>query len=170
MDFSMGPQSGQGVPAEPGEVGLSWELVSLNRTFTGKFDGQIPGWGSGEFVSLSTFNIVGSRIVPALTQPPSTKTEYIISASSLIDLTDNVSSNGSISVSSSSPTTDNSTFLFATYARRSYAHANIATRQDPQNLFQNGSFAVDHFSLAGARLTASFIEDHVVQPNSSARS
>lgn len=28
MDFSMGPQSGQGVPAEPDNPGLVWELVS----------------------------------------------------------------------------------------------------------------------------------------------
>lgn len=27
MDFAMGPQSGQGVPAQPDEPGLSWELV-----------------------------------------------------------------------------------------------------------------------------------------------
>jgi hypothetical protein len=28
MDFSMGPQSGQGVPAEPDEPGLEYNLVS----------------------------------------------------------------------------------------------------------------------------------------------
>lgn len=29
MDFSMGPQSGQGVPAEPYEPGLAYNLVRI---------------------------------------------------------------------------------------------------------------------------------------------
>ncbi|KXH42586.1 hypothetical protein CSIM01_09548 [Colletotrichum simmondsii] len=169
MDFAMGPQSGQGVPAEPDEVGLSWELVTFNATFTGNFDGQIPGWGSGDFVSLSTFDVVGTRIVTGLAQRPANKTEYVVSASSLTDLTDKVSSDGSISVSPSSMGS-NSSFLFASYARRSYARAAIATSQDPQNFLQNGSFAVDHFSPAGARLTTSFLEAHIITSNSSIRS
>lgn len=29
MDFALGPESGQGVPAEPDNPGLTWELVSI---------------------------------------------------------------------------------------------------------------------------------------------
>ena len=165
----MGPQSGQGVPAEPDEVGLSWELISFNTTFTGKFEGQIPGWTSGDFVSLSAFYIVESRIVPSLSLPARNKTEYVFLASSLVDFTQNVSSTGFVSVTPSYSKTSNSTILFASYARRSYARACIAASQDPENIFQNGSFAVDHFSSAGAKLTTTFLETHVIPPNSSTR-
>ncbi|KAJ4296362.1 hypothetical protein N0V90_006407 [Kalmusia sp. IMI 367209] len=169
MDFSMGPQSGQGVPAEPDEFGLSWELVTFNTTFNGSFKGRLPGWGSGSFVSLSAFKIIGSRIIPAWTQPPANKTVYVISAPTLTDLTQSVSANGSISVQPSSLTDGNPTMLFASYARRSYARANIATSESPQNILQNGSFAVDHFSRAGAKLTTVFLETHVVPPKSHLR-
>lgn len=33
MDFSMGPQSGQGVPAEPDNPGLAWELVKSTAPY-----------------------------------------------------------------------------------------------------------------------------------------
>lgn len=37
MDFSMGPQSGQGVPADPTNPGLSYELVWIFSLFTSLF-------------------------------------------------------------------------------------------------------------------------------------
>lgn len=58
MDFSMGPQSGQGVPAEPDDIGLSWELVTFNVSLENGYSGLIPGWGSGDFISLCTFQLM----------------------------------------------------------------------------------------------------------------
>ena len=169
MDFCMGPQSGQGVPAEPDEIGLSWELVSFNASLTDVYRGQLPGWGSGDLVSVSAFNILNTSIVPALTRPEANKTQYMISASSLVDLTSLVSSNGSIWLSRRDINATSSCMLFASYARRSFARANIPSSEHPENILQNGSFAVDHFSRAGANLMTSFLETHVIQSNSTIR-
>lgn len=170
MDFCPGPQSGQGVPAEPDEIGLAWELVSSNTSFASEYHGQVPGWESGILVSLSAFNIVDVASVPALAKPETNKTEYTISAPSLVDLTSLVTPNGSVSFHLNHSNAADSAMLFASYARRSYARANIPSSNKPQNILQNGSFAVDHFSLAGARLTTSFLETYVVQPNSTIKS
>ncbi|UDD54805.1 hypothetical protein AFCA_002448 [Aspergillus flavus] len=95
MDFSMGPQSGQGVPAEPDNPGLVWEL-----------DGK------------TTVNV-----------------------SSVKEAT--------------------SFMLYASYARRSYARACTASSENHQNILQNGSFAVDHFSVMGAKVTTSFLKEYI---------
>ncbi|CZR61746.1 uncharacterized protein PAC_11643 [Phialocephala subalpina] len=60
MDFCMGPESGQGAPAEPDNPGLSYELISFNATVEpgGTFNGEVPGWGSGTLVSITTAMIV----------------------------------------------------------------------------------------------------------------
>lgn len=46
--------------------------------------------------------------------------------------------------------------------KRSYIRACIASNDDPQNIIQNGSFAVDHLSAAGANLTTSFLEKYIL--------
>lgn len=170
MDFSMGPQSGQGVPAEPDDIGLSWELVTFNVSLENGYSGLIPGWGSGDFISLSSLQVLNASTIPSWTRPASNKTQYIISGPSLIDLSSIVTPDGYLNISNGSLNGTSSDYLMASYARRSYAHANIASNQNPQNILQKGSFAVDHFSVEGAKLTTSFLENYVIQSNSTIRS
>lgn len=51
--------------------------------------------------------------------------------------------------------------LYASYARRSYARACTASSENHQNILQNGSFAVDHFSVMGAKVTTSFLKEYI---------
>ncbi|KAJ1709073.1 hypothetical protein NYO67_8766 [Aspergillus flavus] len=131
MDFSMGPQSGQGVPAEPDNPGLVWELVShwLSRIF-----GEVPGWGKGDLVSAVTFAVLNTTIV---------------------------TQDGKMTVNVSSVKEATSYMLYASYARRSYARACTASSENHQNILQNGSFAVDHFSVMGAKVTTSFLKEYI---------
>jgi hypothetical protein len=79
---------------------------------------------------------------------------YTISSQSLTDVTDLVS-NGTLSIHT------NGTVLHASYARKSFARAAASVTSLPQDLLSNGSFTVDHFSQAGAKLTTAFLEKFV---------
>lgn len=52
-------------------------------------------------------------------------------------------------------------YLVACYYSKSYTRACVASSPGPQNILQNGSFAVDHFSPVGAQLTTRFLEQHI---------
>ncbi|KAH6985202.1 hypothetical protein EDB80DRAFT_869204 [Ilyonectria destructans] len=67
MDFSLGPNQGQGVPAESDDEGLQWDLVPFSAPVpaNGLLGGQIPGWGSGELISLVSASIKSSSVEPS---------------------------------------------------------------------------------------------------------
>ena len=51
--------------------------------------------------------------------------------------------------------------IIASFSSQSYTRACIPG-PDPQNFLQNGSFAVDHFSTLGAKVTTDFLEQYVL--------
>ncbi|QMW39076.1 hypothetical protein G4B11_002356, partial [Aspergillus flavus] len=147
MDFSMGPQSGQGVPAEPDNPGLVWEVVShwLSRIF-----GEVPGWGKGDLVSAVTFAVLNTTTVTQ--PPPQPQTPLPLSPNDP----------GWQNDSQCFFREATSYMLYASYARRSYARACTASSENHQNILQNGSFAVDHFSVMGAKVTTRFLEEYIL--------
>ncbi|KAH8647380.1 hypothetical protein BX600DRAFT_390073 [Xylariales sp. PMI_506] len=167
MDFSIGPQSGQGVPASPDNPGLAWELVSFNVTIpeNGTYTGQVPGWGEGDLVSAVTLAILNDTTtvtVDPLLGTVSTSTEYLVSSTWVTEVTDSITPEGTVTVTASPVDGAEYYILYASYARRSYVRACIASSNDPQNILQNGSFAVDHFSETGARVSTSFLEEYIL--------
>ncbi|KKA22163.1 hypothetical protein T310_3800 [Rasamsonia emersonii CBS 393.64] len=54
MDFALGPNQGQGVPAEYDDEGLQWDLApfSIALPANGSFEGIVPGWGTGQLVAF----------------------------------------------------------------------------------------------------------------------
>lgn len=118
-------------------------------------------------MSAVTFAIVNTTnlSIPGIAIPGEssyyTVIENTISYASLDEVTELISPNGTIQVTVSSVSGAESYYLYASYARRSYARACIASSDHPQNILQNGSFAVDHFSITGAKVTTSFLEDYV---------
>jgi hypothetical protein len=89
MDFSVGLDQGQGVPADNNDEGLQWDLVSVTMTFPtllappppeeqltiaileipfttrfaedGNFDGTIPGWGNGSPIAVISAEVISSK-------------------------------------------------------------------------------------------------------------
>jgi hypothetical protein len=124
----------------------------------------------GAFVSAVTFAVLNHTNVSTLFGPGEffgramqyNYTQYTISASSLTDVSDLIQNNGSITVSPTSVDGADSYLLYVSYARRSYYRACIASNDNPQDILQNGSFAVDHFSQAGAQLSTKFMEEYVL--------
>ncbi|KAK5096104.1 hypothetical protein LTS08_007710 [Lithohypha guttulata] len=173
MDFSMGPQSGQGVPAEPYEPGLAYNLnyfnVSLSADET--FADTVPGWGTGELVSVVVFATSNTANVSTVNSKyslfgslsgPVNSTLHTIISSSIGDVSAQVHPDGFINVTAPAGQGALEYYLMASYYSRSYERACIASSSDPQNILQNGSFAVDHFSSVRAQLTIDFLEQYVL--------
>lgn len=108
-------------------------------------------------VSAVTFSVVN------VTASPFSPVVYTISSNSLTDVTDFVSKNGTLQLAAPSNVNNGTTpTLYASYARRSYSRAAMPSSDAPQNILQNGSFRVDHFSEEGARTTTAFLEKYVL--------
>lgn len=136
----------------------------------GTYSGKLPGLGAGELVSavlLSIINATTKTPVVAATTSFGTSYEYTlytVSSDSIIDVTSQVQQDGSIVVNENSTMAPNAleNILYVSYARRSYSRACIPSSEAPQNILQNGSFTVDHFSATGARVTTEFLENYVL--------
>jgi hypothetical protein len=88
-------------------------------------------------------------------------TVYYIAANSLMDITSTVNSDGSVNVKFPANTVGAGYVVYASYYELSGARACIPG-QDPKNFIQNGSFAVDHFSVQGAKVTTDFLEQYIL--------
>ncbi|KAL9108497.1 MAG: hypothetical protein Q9227_006712 [Pyrenula ochraceoflavens] len=187
MDFALGPNQGQGVPAPQDSDGLMWDLWSYNISIPigGAFDGILPGWGTGPLqavvtglaISLENITVApsvitslnGTGVPPSLPgDPPFNRTQVTLSLDSLKEVTDQVSSDGHLNLQFPSNTTGLEYQLFAIYLIHSEYRAQAdpvdvqGPQTEPQNYLQNGSWAVDHFSALGAQTVTDFWEQYVL--------
>ncbi|OCL07765.1 hypothetical protein AOQ84DRAFT_408338 [Glonium stellatum] len=108
MDFAMGPNQGQGVPADPDDDGLMWDLFAYNASIPlgGSYKGQIPGWGtSGSLQAVVTGLVTKSENVSSNVSAPSlpnaqtaNRIQITLAADSLTDLTSKVGANGALNI------------------------------------------------------------------------
>jgi hypothetical protein len=119
-------------------------------------------------VSVTTAAIVDSKLFTTPHNPtgfnPSGTINYTvsnISANSINDITTQVRRDGSISLKVPLNETVQNYFLWASYFKLSSTRAAVPG-QNPQSFLQNGSFAVDHFSARGAKVTTDFLEKYVL--------
>lgn len=135
------------------------------------FQGLIPGWGTTgrTLVSVTTATILNStffsipKFIVGIQIGFENYTEHYVEADSIHDVTHLVNSSGTLSLNFPVSGTGNSTrhVVYASYYQLSGARACIPGKQ-PQNFLQNGSFAVDHFSPEGAKVTTDFLEKYVL--------
>ncbi|KAF2096025.1 hypothetical protein NA57DRAFT_67641 [Rhizodiscina lignyota] len=189
MDFAMGPNQGQGVPAPENSEGLMWDLYSYNVSIPtgGSFSGKIPGWSdwpAGSLQAVIAGTVVSSVNVTVPNSPPSlnatgvapglpgdsphNRTQVTLAADSLQDLTSRVTANGTLNVNFQANSTGLEINLFFVYL----IHNGYRAQQDPaflqgpqttpQTWLQNGSWSVDHFSATGAKTITDFWEKYVL--------
>ncbi|KAJ5754131.1 uncharacterized protein N7511_008284 [Penicillium nucicola] len=168
MDFPMGPNQGQGVPADPDDEGLLWDLQSSSVVVpsSGRFDGVIPGWGTGELVALISAEVLTSKNHTLASSGVSlfgtAQTWYLeltLKSGSLMEWTERVSSTGHVSLNLP---TANSNRLFAFYQLQTYSKNLEYTDSSTKDITANGSFIVDHYSARGAQTITKFWETHLL--------
>lgn len=187
MDFALGPNQGQGVPAESTDEGLQWDLVSLvsigNIRFwlipepkvphfsrvpeNGSFTGTIPGWGEGKLIALVFAEASGETNVslPGSSLQSPDYTSYLrltLSYGSLRDLTTQVTSLGHVAFNFGAPINSARLWLFAFYEKQTLVKNLDFPYNDTRTIFDNGSYTVDHFSAAGAKVVENFWKSHIL--------
>lgn len=183
MDFALGPNQGSGVPAEPDDDGVMWDLIPYNISVPlgESYKGQLPGWGTGGangFVSASTALVLKSvpvqlQAAPAFFSQMYNGSQITLAASSLKDVTDQVDADGNISIDFPASADGLEYQLFAYYQnhtvgfeQQSPEQLNTTVEQSPVTSFlQNGSRFNDHFSATGAQLIIDFWEKYLLGYN-----
>jgi len=180
MDFALGPNQGSGVPAEPDDPGVLWDLIPFNVSISlgGSYDDVLPGWGTGELVSASTALVLDSTPVqltaaPAFLSQNYSGSRFTLASSSLVDVTDQVTQDGRIHLDFPSIANGTEYQLFAYYqnhtvglAQQSPLYLNTTIPQSPVTSFlQNGSRFNSHFDVEGAKLVIDFWEKYLLDYN-----
>ncbi|PVH76879.1 hypothetical protein DL98DRAFT_657077 [Cadophora sp. DSE1049] len=170
MDLALGPQSGQGVPASYDNPGLAYDMF-YNYTIVsagGSFSGNAPGYGLGNLISVTTAAVLNKSVIQVPDQDlsavflglgPVNRTIITISQSTLRLVP--VKSDGTIHVEF--PSDGKQHIIFGAYYGLNHIRSCSAATSspNPQNIIANGSFAVDHFSPEGAKVTTDFLEKYV---------
>lgn len=176
MDFAMGPNQGQGVPAHPDDDGLLWDLYAYNVTVPvgGTYKGQIPGWGTigtvqAVVTGLATKSEFSNSSAPSLPNTtPANRTQVTLAADTLTDVTHLVGKDGSIDLTFDSDRTGLFYQVFAIYLIReqyrneAYPPSLRGPQTTPHDFVHNGSWTVDHFSARGAKVMTDFWEKYLL--------
>lgn len=187
MDFALGPNQGQGVPAESTNEGLQCDLVrhrvikfnelypvmlttqqvpfSFSVPANGSYNGILPGWGIGELVGLVQGTVQSrrnqSRSLPGVYGPNNASwTEITLRADSLVDLTSTVLGDGRVNINTTQG--NDTSQLFAFYQKQTLTKNLYWSSNDTSTIFDNGSYIVDHFSSRGAQTTIDFWEKYIL--------
>ncbi|KAL4926579.1 uncharacterized protein BDV17DRAFT_299664 [Aspergillus undulatus] len=170
MDFSLGPNQVQGVPAEPDNEGLQWDLIPFTMEIptTGEFKGEIPGWGTGDLISFVTARVKSNRTVsyevPFYTGQPLiiSYDEFALDHRSLAQRTSQVDQSGHVRLSLPKASEGSHYRMFAFYEGLA-GYKNLRFPSDSHaTIFDNGSYAVDHFDAKGAHVVAQFWNKYIL--------
>lgn len=134
----------------------------------GLFEGTLPGWTDGTLVSLVTALVSSTRNVSAQVVGTAgtsniTYQEYTLKADSLKrHLQGFDESTGHFKISLPQLPTGTHYRIFAFYERLSgYRNLHFESTRH-ETIFDDGSYAVDHFDSAGAQVVIDFWEKHML--------
>lgn len=170
IDFALGCGfGGSGVPTDYNDENLERDIqpFHVNIPIGGSFNGTLPGWGTGPLISASTGLVVSEGVG----HEPS-----VLSASSLTDVTSQVSKDGQINISFPNTKGLNNTlfafYLIFTHQREQAGPLDINSnaftasragvqQSQPASFLQNGSNVWDHFSVGGAQVAINYWNDYL---------
>ncbi|RAQ55673.1 hypothetical protein AFGD_011674 [Aspergillus flavus] len=170
MDFALGPNQGQGVPASSDDPGLQWDLVPYSVPIGSNetLQGPIPGWGTGELVAVVSARVLSQTNIslPAIDSPfltaQSGYLSLVLEHESLTDITDQVSEDGQLSIRFPTYSNGLGHRIFAYYQKRTLNRNLHFTNNATTTIWDNGSFAVDHYSSRGAQTVIDFWESQIL--------
>lgn len=132
----------------------------------GVYSDKIPGWGTGELVSLVSAQVLSSSVIqnPAsstFSTPSTNTTRLVLRIDSLVDQTDKVQSDGTVKLHFKS--IGNAHYrLFAFYQYQDLVKNLDIQANTTRTIFDNGSYTVDHYSSRGAQTVIDFWENHIL--------
>lgn len=177
MDYSVGANQGQGVPADPGTPGLAVELLMGNTTITprGSFSAPVPMARQPSATILSGLNfmhpleqfgtpnltaVIAYQVLTQTSKNATTGSRSVwLNQSSFIDLMPLVKDGWSLQWSP--PDTTKTWKIFSFWE----AYTNQRSCDGGPNAIDfigNGSWTVDHFSKAGAARVTNFWDEHIL--------
>ncbi|KAL0931744.1 uncharacterized protein CTRU02_212697 [Colletotrichum truncatum] len=171
MDFALGPNQGQGVPAQASDEGLQWDLVPFSDMLpqNGVYNQVLPGWGSGKLIAAVTARVVFNETRTAdndhMSGSPvnATWSFLVLDNQELKEVTSEISkSTGHANLTL--PSTNGSDYyrIFAFYETKPL-HKNLEYSSGlNSSIWDNGSYVVDHFSARGAQVTIDFWEKNIL--------
>ncbi|KAK5797798.1 hypothetical protein VI817_004089 [Penicillium citrinum] len=177
VDFALGANQGQGVPAETTDPGLHWDLAPyhLEVPENGSYSGQIPGWGTGKLVVLVSARVISSSQIktPAsstFSTSAHNATQLVLQGDTLIEHTNKVNADGTVFVSLRNGTANANKYIRSNsqhYLFAYYQYQDLAKNLDIESnttgtIFDNGSYTVDHYSARGAEATKGFWETYIL--------
>ncbi|EJT69034.1 hypothetical protein GGTG_13431 [Gaeumannomyces tritici R3-111a-1] len=170
MDFALGPNQGQGVPVRADDEGLQWDLVPFTAAVppNRSFHGVVPGWGTGELVSVVSAAVASQKSLSTTASDELqlvnvTWDQYILRHGSLTERISSVdNTTGEVSLTLGAASNSTGYRLFAFYQKLTLERNLVFNATQDKTIFDNGSFVVDHFDGAGARVVARFWEDHIL--------
>ena len=131
----------------------------------GFFNETLPGWGTGNLVAAVSAMVLSStnRTIPPRggAGPPTNHTQLVLKHDTLTDHSDQVSGSSGV-LNQRFPAGNGSYRLFASYEVRTLAKNLDPQNPSPKNIFDNGSYLVDHFSASGAHTVTKFWEQYIL--------
>ncbi|UPL03174.1 hypothetical protein LCI18_014108 [Fusarium solani-melongenae] len=143
MDFSLGANQGQGVPAESDDEGLQWDLVRIISR----------GLLVPTHPSLHHSHNFGSAY---------NYTVLVVEESTITSRSDQVSPDGILTGKIPQSGQGKEQWVFAFYQRRSLRKNLHYDDNEAASITGNGSYTVDHFSARGALTTIRFWQKHIL--------
>jgi len=141
--------------------------VEIGKTAT-SFHGTLPGWGTGKLIAVVSALVTSQQTVN-LTAGPFQALPYRSYESLVIEddsLTEHplalVSKTGQASFQFKPTKSTSSLWLFAFFEAQTERKNVIFDRESMKTVFDNGSFAVDHFSARGAETVIRFWQDRIL--------
>lgn len=182
FDFAIGPNQGAGVPAIPGTLGLSYELLIGNASVKGgqQFTGPIPPpqqpeatilsglgfqhqleqFGSANLTAVTAFKVLSKNSLnvslPSGLSIPVPTVE--LDESSYVDLTNSVKDGH---LNWTVPSGDSTWRIFSFWGHFTNQRSNTGGTLST-TVIGNGSWTVDHFSSTGAKVTTDFWDQNIL--------
>ncbi|KAJ3904394.1 hypothetical protein F5879DRAFT_73881 [Lentinula edodes] len=178
IDFALGPVEGAGVPVLPEDVdmeGMNTELVfgshflAAGESFNGpipqpeifpflRFDDTIA---SANISQMQLVSVIGARVVEGANI---SSTRVSLDFNTVQDLTSQVQPSGDSMTVSWTPPSNGTNVILSYFSRRNgYPEARPGFNgPEPDKPGSWGSWAVDHFSVKGFNISATFIENNLL--------
>ncbi|KAM0322963.1 hypothetical protein ACHAQA_009062 [Verticillium albo-atrum] len=164
LDFAIGANQGQGVPAEA-ESAYSNVTVEPGKSFNGKLPLSKQPADPNLLFFMHALEEFGhqnlSAVLAVEVMDDTTIDPAVVNIGRVIDLSDSVDADSRF-LSWTPPTDSQRPWRLMAWYQRYTNQRSIDPAPDAKNFVQNGSWILDHFSASGAKILTDFFDEYLV--------